>query len=139
MFSGDISFQTIFEGASFTLEELGYGPKMRRTSLRSTAFTQRVALTRQKRCRWSWPASRARSIPSRAKKKYAFNLELNAFDLFETEAELELTRSKQDGSLPPNTLYFYVASSLGIPPHSSGADRTAQRRRRGDSAIWLIQ
>ena len=48
-------------------------------------------------------------------KKYAFELELNVFDLFETKAELELTRSKKDGSLLPNTLYFYVKASPGIP------------------------
>ena len=46
---------------------------------------------------------------------YAFELELNVFDLFETKAELELTRSKKDGSLLPNTLYFYVKASPGIP------------------------
>ena len=51
----------------------------------------------------------------KGKEKYAFSLELNAFDLFETEAELELTRSQKDGSLLPNTLYFYVAASPGIP------------------------
>ena len=48
-------------------------------------------------------------------KRYAFELELNVFDLFETKAELELTRSKKDGSLLPNTLYFYVKASPGIP------------------------
>ena len=48
-------------------------------------------------------------------KRYAFELERNVFDLFETKAELELTRSKKDGSLLPNTLYFYVKASPGIP------------------------
>ena len=46
---------------------------------------------------------------------YAFELELNAFDLFETEAKLKLTRSKKDGSLIPDALWFYVKGNPGIP------------------------
>ena len=42
-------------------------------------------------------------------------LELNAFDLFETEASLALVRSKEDGSLIPDDLWFYVKASPGIP------------------------
>ena len=42
-------------------------------------------------------------------------MELNAFDLFETEASLALVRSKKDGSLIPDDLWFYVKSSPGIP------------------------
>lgn len=67
---------------------------------------------------------------------YAFELELNVFDLFETEAELELTRSKKDGSLLPNTLWFYVAGSPGIPLIPPGAHRTAQWRAARASAVW---
>ena len=46
--------------------------------------------------------------------RYAFELELNVFDLFETEAELELVRSKKDGSLLPNTLWFFLKAEPGI-------------------------
>ena len=45
---------------------------------------------------------------------YKFSLELNAFDLFETEAELELKRLK-NGRLAPNNLYFSLAVEPGIP------------------------
>ena len=36
------------------------------------------------------------------------------FDLFETEATLALERSKKDGSLIPDELWFYVKASPGI-------------------------
>ncbi|CDF07337.1 putative uncharacterized protein [Firmicutes bacterium CAG:95] len=45
--------------------------------------------------------------------RYAFELELNVFDLFETEANLALERAN-NGVLIPDELYFYVASSPGI-------------------------
>lgn len=114
VFAGGISFQTVFEGASFTLKELGYGLNdkneftvngVHATGSFDTAKTLSLELAKVE----------GEVNTFKGKEKYAFKLELNAFDLFETEAELELTRSKKDGSLLPNTLYFYVAASPGIP------------------------
>ena len=45
---------------------------------------------------------------------YDFSLEVNAFDLFETEATLELKRLN-NGRLAPNKLYFFLAVQPGIP------------------------
>lgn len=45
---------------------------------------------------------------------YDFSLEVNAFDLFETEANLELKRLN-NGHLAPNKLYFFLAVQPGIP------------------------
>ena len=114
VFSGEIGFQTVFEGASFTLEELGYGLNEKNEFTVNgvhamgkfdTAKTLSLELAKVE----------GEVNTFKGKEKYAFSLELNAFDLFETEAELELTRSQKDGSLLPNTLYFYVAASPGIP------------------------
>ena len=114
VFSGEIGFQTVFEGASFSLEELGYGLNEKNeftvngvhaTGEFDTAKTLSLELAKVE----------GEVNTFKGKEKYAFSLELNAFDLFETEAELELTRSQKDGSLLPNTLYFYVAASPGIP------------------------
>ena len=114
VFAGAIGFQTVFEGASFTLEELGYGLNEKNeftvngvhaTGSFDTAKTLSLELAEVE----------GEVNTFKGKEKYAFKLELNAFDLFETEAELELVRSKTDGSLLPNTLYFYVAASPGIP------------------------
>ena len=114
VFSGEIGFQTVFEGAAFTLEELGYGLNEKNeftvngvhaTGSFDTAKTLSLELAKVK----------GEVNTFKGKEKYAFTLELNAFDLFETEAELELVRSKKDGSLLPNTLYFFVSASPGIP------------------------
>ena len=114
VFAGGISFQTVFEGASFTLKELGYGLNdknefavngVHATGSFDTAKTLSLELAKVE----------GEVNTFKGKEKYAFTLELNAFDLFETEAELELVRSKKDGSLLPNTLYFYVAARPGIP------------------------
>ena len=48
--------------------------------------------------------------------RYHFTMELNVFDLFESEAELELKRSNLTGSLMPNKLYFYAGSSVAKVP-----------------------
>lgn len=45
---------------------------------------------------------------------YDFSLAVNAFDLFETEANLELKRLN-NGRLAPNKLYFFLAVQPGIP------------------------
>lgn len=114
VFAGGISFQTVFEGASFTLKELGYGLNdkneftvngVHATGRFDTAKTLSLELAKVE----------GEVNTFKGKEKYAFTLELNAFDLFETEAELVLVRSKKDGSLLPNTLYFFVSASPGIP------------------------
>ena len=51
----------------------------------------------------------------KGEERYAFELELNVFDLFETEAELELTRSKRTAGCCP-TRWFFVKVSPGILP-----------------------
>ena len=114
VFSGEIGFQTIFEGAEFKMEKLGYGLNEKKefkvngvhaTGSFDTAKMMALELAKVK----------GEVNTFNDQKKYAFELELNVFDLFETKAELELTRSKKDGSLLPNTLYFYVKASPGIP------------------------
>ena len=49
----------------------------------------------------------------KGEERYAFSLELNAFELFETEASLALERTKK-GELIPDELWFYVKASPGI-------------------------
>ena len=114
VFSGEIGFQTIFDGAEFKMEKLGYGLNEKKefkvngvhaTGSFDTAKMMALELAKVK----------GEVNTFNDQKKYAFELELNVFDLFETKAELELTRSKKDGSLLPNTLYFYVKASPGIP------------------------
>ena len=114
VFTGEIGFQTIFNGAEFSLQKLGYGLNEKHefkvngvhaTGEFDTAKLMALELAKVK----------GEVNTFKGHEKYAFELELNVFDLFETEAELALTRSKNDGSLIPDALWFYVKADPGIP------------------------
>ena len=113
VFSGEIGFQTIFEGAEFKMEKLGYGLKGNEFKVNGVHATGSFDTAKMMALELAKVKGEVNTFNDQ--KKYAFELELNVFDLFETKAELELTRSKKDGSLLPNTLYFYVKASPGIP------------------------
>lgn len=113
VFSGEIGFQTIFEGAEFKMEKLGYG--LKRNEFKVNGVHATGSFTTAKMMALELADVKGEVNTFNGNKRYAFELERNVFDLFETKAELELTRSKKDGSLLPNTLYFYVKASPGIP------------------------
>lgn len=113
VFSGEIGFQAIFEGAEFKMEKLGYGLKGNEFKVNGVHATG--SFTTAKMMALELADVKGEVNTFKDDELYAFELELNVFDLFETKAELELTRSKKDGSLLPNTLYFYVKASPGIP------------------------
>ena len=113
VFSGEIGFQTIFDGAEFSLEKLGYG--LKGNEFKVNGVHAKGSFDTEKMLSLELAKVKGEVNTFNGNKRYAFELELNVFDLFETEAELELTRSKKDGSLLPNTLYFYVKASPGIP------------------------
>ncbi len=113
VFSGNIGFQTIFDGAEFSLEKLGYGLKGNEFKVNGVHATGKFDTKKMLSLELAKVKGEVNTFEG--DECYAFELELNVFDLFETEAELELTRSKKDGSLLPNTLWFYVAGSPGIP------------------------
>lgn len=114
VFSGDIGFRTIFNGAKFTMEKLGYGlntqNEFKVNGVKATGSFDTAKLMALELAKIQGEVNTFKGEES-----YAFELELNAFDLFETEASLALERSKKDGSLIPDDLWFYVKSSPGIP------------------------
>lgn len=114
VFSGDIGFRTIFNGAEFSMEKLGYGLNTKNefkvNGVKATGSFDTAKLMALELASISGEVN-----TFKGEEKYAFELELNAFDLFETEASLALERSKKDGSLIPDELWFYVKSSPGIP------------------------
>ena len=114
VFSGEIGFQTIFDGAEFSLEKLGYGLNEKK-EFKVNGVHAKGSFDTEKMLSLELAKVKGEVNTFNGNKRYAFELELNVFDLFETKAELELTRSKKDGSLLPNTLYFYVKASPGIP------------------------
>ena len=114
VFSGDIGFRTIFNGAEFSMEKLGYGlndkNEFKVNGVKATGSFDTAKLMALELASISGEVN-----TFKGEERYAFELELNAFDLFETEASLALERSKKDGSLIPDELWFFVKSSPGIP------------------------
>ena len=114
VFSGNIGFRTIFNGAAFSMEKLGYGlntnHEFKVNGVKATGSFDTAKLMALELASVSGEVN-----TFKGEERYAFELELNAFDLFETEASLALERSKKDGTLIPDELWFFVKSSPGIP------------------------
>ena len=114
VFSGDIGFRTIFNGAEFSMEKLGYGLNTKNEfKVNGVKATGRFETAKLMALELAKIQGEVNTF--KGEERYAFELELNAFDLFETEASLALERSKKDGSLIPDELWFFVKSSPGIP------------------------
>ena len=113
VFNGHIGFQTIFDGAEFSLTELGYGlnekHEFKVNGIHATGKFNTASLIGLELAEVEGEVN-----TFKGRELYAFSLKLNAMDLFETEAELALVRSKKDGSLLPDNLWFYVKASPGI-------------------------
>ena len=120
VFSGDIGFKTIFDGAEFELEKLGYGLQektvggMKTYEFKVNGVKAKGSFDTEKMLSLELAKIEGEVNTFKGEERYAFELELNAFDLFETEATLALERSKKDGSLIPDELWFYVKASPGI-------------------------
>ena len=114
VFGGDIGFKTIFEGAEFSMEKLGYGLNEKR-EFKVNGVKAKGSFDTAKLMALELASVNGEVNTFKGEERYAFELELNAFDLFETEATLALERSKKDGSLIPDELWFYVKANPGIP------------------------
>jgi len=111
VFSGNIGFQTIFDGAKFTMEKLGYGLKGNEFKVNGVKATGEFST--EKMLSLELAEIKGEVNTFKGEERYAFELELNVFDLFETEAKLALERAN-DGSLIPDELWFFVKSEPGI-------------------------
>ncbi len=114
VFGGDIGFKTIFEGAEFSMEKLGYGLNEKR-EFKVNGVKAKGSFDTAKLMALELASVSGEVNTFKGEERYAFELELNAFDLFETEATLALERSKRDGSLIPDELWFFVKANPGIP------------------------
>ena len=111
VFSGNIGFQTIFDGAKFTMEKLGYGLKGNEFKVNGVKATGEFSTEKMLSLELAEIKGEVNTFAG--EERYAFELELNVFDLFETEAKLALERAN-DGSLIPDELWFFVKSEPGI-------------------------
>ena len=114
IFTGNIGFQTIFNGAAFSLEKLGFGLNEKK-EFKVNGVHAKGSFDTAKLMALELAKVEGEVNTFKGEERYAFELELNVFDLFETEAKLALERSKKDGSLIPDELWFFVKSSPGIP------------------------
>ena len=114
VFGGDIGFKTIFEGAEFSMEKLGYGLNEKR-EFKVNGVKAKGSFDTAKLMALELASVSGEVNTFKGEERYAFELELTAFDLFETEATLALERSKRDGSLIPDELWFFVKANPGIP------------------------
>ena len=111
VFSGNIGFQTIFDGAKFTMEKLGYGLKGNEFKVNGVKATGKFSTEKMLSLELANVEGEVNTF--KGEERYAFELELNVFDLFETEAKLALERAN-DGSLIPDELWFFVKAEPGI-------------------------
>ena len=111
VFSGEIGFQTIFDGAEFSLEKLGYG--LKGNEFKVNGVHAKGSFDTEKMLSLELAKVKGEVNTFKGEERYAFELELNVFDLFETEAKLALERVN-DGSLIPDELWFFVKSEPGI-------------------------
>lgn len=111
VFSGLIGFQTIFDGAKFTMEKLGYGLKGNEFKVNGVKAVGEFST--EKMLSLELAEIKGEVNTFKGEERYAFELELNVFDLFETEAKLALEQVN-DGSLIPDELWFFVKSEPGI-------------------------
>lgn len=111
VFSGEIGFQTIFDGAEFKMEKLGYGLKGNEFKVNGVKATGEFSTEKMLSLELANVEGEVNTF--KGEERYAFELELNVFDLFETEAKLALERAN-DGSLIPDELWFFVKAEPGI-------------------------
>lgn len=111
VFSGNIGFQTIFDGAKFTMEKLGYGLKGNEFKVNGVKATGKFSTEKMLSLELANVEGEVNTF--KGEERYSFELELNVFDLFETEAKLALERAN-DGSLIPDELWFFVKAEPGI-------------------------
>lgn len=111
VFNGNIGFQTIFDGAEFSLEKLGYG--LKGNEFKVNGVHAKGSFDTEKMLSLELAKVKGEVNTFAGDECYAFELELNVFDLFETEAKLALERAN-DGSLIPDELWFFVKAEPGI-------------------------
>lgn len=105
-FTGSVGFSTIFDGASFTMEELGYGLKNGNFTVNGVKATG--SFETAKLIGLDLAEVNGSINTFNGQESYAFDVKLDLFSMVKAEAELELKRLKSNGMLMPDDLYLYV-------------------------------
>ena len=115
--SGQMGLDLILNCAAnelITLEKLSYGPKGSNNEFQQNGIKAQGEISSASLLGLKLGELEAAINTFDGQEQYDFKLELNAFDLFETKAELQLKRLN-NGRLAPNNLYFRFATAGGIP------------------------
>lgn len=115
--SGQMGLDLILNCAAeelITLEKLSYGPKGSNNEFQQNGILANGKISSADLLGLELGELEAAINTFGGEEQYDFKLELNAFDLFETKAELQLKRLN-NGRLAPNNLYFRFATAGGIP------------------------
>ena len=115
--SGHMGLDLILNCAAdqlITLEKLSYGPKGSNNEFQQNGIKANGKISSADLLGLELGELEAAINTFDGEEQYDFKLELNAFDLFETKAELQLKRLN-NGRLAPNNLYFRFATAGGIP------------------------
>lgn len=115
--SGQMGLDLILNCAAnelITLEKLSYGPKGSNNEFQQNGIKAQGEISSADLLGLELGELEAAINTFDGQEQYDFKLELNAFDLFETKAELQLKRLN-NGRLAPNNLYFRFATAGGIP------------------------
>jgi len=113
IFNGEMSISTpLYDAADITMNRLGMGWKNNSFTLNGVEASGAVDMQQLLGLDVGSASAEINSFPG--EERYAFELELNVFDLFEAEGELELKRIN-NGALIPNTLEFKAAAETGVP------------------------
>lgn len=115
--SGQMGLNLILNCAAnelITLEKLSYGPKGSNNEFQQNGIKAQGEISSADLLGLDLGELKAAINTFDGQEQYDFELKLNAFELFETEAELQLKRLN-NGRLAPNNLYFQFATAGGIP------------------------
>ena len=115
--SGQMGLDLILNCAAdqlITLEKLSYGPKGSNNEFQQNGILANGKIETASLLGLELGKLEAAINTFDGEEQYDFKLELNAFDLFETQAELQLKRLN-NGRLAPNNLYFRLGIAGGIP------------------------
>lgn len=115
--SGQMGLNLILNCAAnelITLEKLSYGPKGSNNEFQQNGIKAQGEISSADLLGLELGGLKAAINTFDGQEQYDFELKLNAFDLFETKAELQLKRLN-NGRLAPNNLYFRLGIAGGIP------------------------
>ena len=115
--SGQMGLDLILNCAAnelITLEKLSYGSKGSNNEFQQNGILAKGEISSADLLGLDLGKLKAAINTFDGQEQYDFELELNAFELFKTDAELQLKRLN-NGRLAPNNLYFRFATAGGIP------------------------